>query len=60
MVMEVDEDAGRFVGEDSQFVITESGCLMRQFVTMDGRRWKAQPDLIKQEIVEKCTVILLD
>nr|KAJ0189788.1 hypothetical protein LSAT_V11C800430690 [Lactuca sativa] len=55
LVFEVDECAGRIVGEDSQQFITKGGCVVRDHAKFDGTTWKKQPDLLKYDIITKCT-----
>ncbi|GJV67160.1 hypothetical protein Tco_1482669 [Tanacetum coccineum] len=52
---EIDDYARRIVGDDSQTFITKGGCVVRQCVVFDGRTWKKQPDLLKQDITSKTT-----
>ncbi|XP_052620072.1 uncharacterized protein LOC128125834 [Lactuca sativa] len=55
LVFEVDECVGRIVGEDSQQFITKGGCVVRDHAKFDGTTWKNQPDLLKYDIITKCT-----
>ena len=59
LVFEVDECAGRIVGDDSQIFITKGGCVVRERAVFDGSTWKKQPDSLKQDIMSKSTVIFL-
>ncbi|GKB46298.1 hypothetical protein Tco_0897051 [Tanacetum coccineum] len=45
LVFEIDDCAGRIVGDDSQTFITKGGCVVRECAVFDGRTWKKQPDL---------------
>lgn len=56
LVFEVDECVVRIVGEDSQQFITKVGCVVRDHVKFDGTTWKNQSDLLKYDIINKCTV----
>ena len=56
LVFEVDECAGRVVGEDSQQLITKGGCIVREHAKFDGTTWKNHSDLLKYDIISKCTV----
>ena len=56
LVFEVDECAGRVVGEDSQQLITKGGCIVREHAKFDGTTWKNHSDLLKCDIISKCTV----
>ncbi|GJX26666.1 hypothetical protein Tco_0232962 [Tanacetum coccineum] len=51
----VDECVGRLIREDSQYLITKGGCVMREHVKFDGTTWKKQPFLLKKDIITKCT-----
>ncbi|GJY09751.1 hypothetical protein Tco_0377936, partial [Tanacetum coccineum] len=55
LVFEIDDCAGRIVGDDSQTFITKGGCVVRECAVFDGRTWKKQPDLLKQDITSKTT-----
>ena len=56
LVFEVDECAGRIIGEDSQRIITKGGCLVREHAKFDGTTWRNQSDLLKEDIINKCMV----
>ena len=56
LIIEVDECAGRLIGEDSQYLITKGGCVMRERAKFDGTTWKRQPVLLKKDIITKVTV----
>ncbi|KAJ9553513.1 hypothetical protein OSB04_017558 [Centaurea solstitialis] len=53
-LFEVDECAGRIIGEDSQRFITKGGCLVREYAKYDGTTWRNQSDLLKADIINKC------
>ncbi|GJV27437.1 hypothetical protein Tco_1383885 [Tanacetum coccineum] len=55
LVFEIDDCAGRIVGDDSQTFITKGGCVVRECVVFYGRPWKKQPNLLKEDIVSKTT-----
>lgn len=55
-IFEVDECAGRIIGEDSQRFITKGGCLVRDHAKYDGTTWRNQSDLLKADIIDKCMV----
>ncbi|KAJ9553959.1 hypothetical protein OSB04_018004 [Centaurea solstitialis] len=54
LVFEVDECAGRIIGEDSQQFITKGGCLVRGHAKFDGTTWRNQSALLKEDIINKC------
>ncbi|KAI3710139.1 hypothetical protein L2E82_39913 [Cichorium intybus] len=54
LVFEVDECAGRIIGEDSQHFITKGGCVVRDHAKFDGTTWRNQTDLLKYDIITKC------
>ncbi|KAJ9563434.1 hypothetical protein OSB04_008594 [Centaurea solstitialis] len=54
LVFEVDECAGRIIGEDSQRFITKGGCLVREYAKFDGTTWRNQSKLLKEDIINKC------
>lgn len=56
LVFEVDECAGRIIGEDSQHFITKGGCVVRDHAKFDGTTWRNQTDLLKYDIITKCMV----
>ncbi|GKB24804.1 hypothetical protein Tco_0864205, partial [Tanacetum coccineum] len=55
LYFEIDDCAGRIVGDDSQTFITKGGCVVRECAVFDGRTWKKQPDLLKEDIISKTT-----
>nr|GEX80263.1 myb domain protein 62 [Tanacetum cinerariifolium] len=55
LVFDVDDCAGRIVGEDSQTFITKGGCLVRESAKFDGTTWRKQQPLLKTYIISKCT-----
>nr|XP_043625018.1 uncharacterized protein LOC122596497 isoform X2 [Erigeron canadensis] len=55
-IFEVDEYDKRIVGDDSQRFITKGGCVMRKFAKFDGTTWRNQDDMLKIDIINKCTV----
>nr|GEX03161.1 pollen receptor-like kinase 4 [Tanacetum cinerariifolium] len=55
LVSEIDDCAGRIVRDDSQTFITKGGCVVRECAVFDGRTWKKQPDLLKEDIISKTT-----
>lgn len=56
ILFEVDDCAGRIIGDDSQSFITKGGCLMREFAKFDGTTWRNQDSSLKMDIISKCTV----
>ncbi|KAJ9539034.1 hypothetical protein OSB04_031767 [Centaurea solstitialis] len=54
LVFEVDECAGRIIGEHSQRFITKGGCIVREHAKFDGTTWRNQPGLLKVDIINKC------
>nr|GFA75936.1 myb domain protein 62 [Tanacetum cinerariifolium] len=51
LVFEVDDCAGRIVGEDSQTFITKGGCLVRESAKFNGTTWRKQQPLLKADII---------
>ncbi|CAI9269965.1 unnamed protein product [Lactuca saligna] len=56
LVFEADECAGRIVWEDSQQFITKGGYVVRDHAKFDGTTWKNQSDVLKYDIITKCTI----
>ncbi|KAI3728823.1 hypothetical protein L6452_17467 [Arctium lappa] len=54
LVFEIDECAGRIIGEDNQRFITKGGCLVRDNAKFDGKTWRNQSDLLREDIINKC------
>ncbi|PWA45595.1 Reticulon [Artemisia annua] len=54
LVFEVDDCAGRIVGDDSQVFITKGGCLVREHAKFDGTTWRKQEPSLKTDIIAKC------
>nr|GEX16062.1 myb domain protein 62 [Tanacetum cinerariifolium] len=54
LVFEIDECAGRILGQDSQRFITKGGCLVREYGMFNGTTWKKHPDILKTNIISKC------
>ncbi|KAJ9545589.1 hypothetical protein OSB04_025296 [Centaurea solstitialis] len=54
LVFEVDECAGRIIGEDSQQFITKGGCLVCGHAKFDGTTRRNQSALFKEDIINKC------
>ncbi|KAJ9542404.1 hypothetical protein OSB04_028910, partial [Centaurea solstitialis] len=38
--------------------ITKGGCIVQEHVKFDGTTWRNQPDLLKGDIISKCTFLL--
>ncbi|GJS89628.1 hypothetical protein Tco_0772264 [Tanacetum coccineum] len=57
LVFEIDDCAGRIVVDDSQTFITKGGCVVREGAVFDGRTWKKQLDLLKEDIISKTTIL---